>query len=158
MTIRRYKESDRERLKDITIVCFDGVCIDQNIEKLFGHIAGNDWTWRKKRHIDGDADSYPNGIFVAEIDNEIVGYITTRVDHATKTGGISNFAVLPAYQKMGLGRKLAAEAIAHFKSEGMEYARIETLEQNAVGQHFYPKLGFKEVSRQILYMMPINDT
>ncbi len=42
------------------------------------------------------------------------------------------------------------------KSEGMEYARIETLEQNAVGQHFYPKLGFKEVSRQILYMMPIN--
>ena len=158
MTVRRYEKSDHETLKEITAVCFDGVSIDQNIEKLFGLIAEKDWVWRKKRQIDDDINSYPDGIFVAEIDNRVVGYITTRVNHATRIGTIPNFAVLPTHQKMGLGRKLVAEARAHLKSEAMEFLRIETLEQNAVGQYFYPKLGFKEVARQIYYVMRIDSS
>ncbi len=34
---------------------------------------------------------------------------------------------------------------------GMELARIETLEQNHIGQHLYPKLGFTEFARQIYF-------
>ena len=37
----------------------------------------------------------------------------------------------------------------------MTYARIETLDQNDVGAHFYPDFGFQEVARQIHYIMPI---
>ena len=40
----------------------------------------------------------------------------------------------------------------HFRDEGMEYARIETLQQNERGRRFYPKLGFEEVGRQVFYV------
>jgi hypothetical protein len=35
----------------------------------------------------------------------------------------------------------------------MQVAKIETLEQNPVGQALYPDLGFQEVARQIHYAM-----
>ena len=156
MSIRPYRPSDLETLKTITAICFDGVCIDQNIEQLYGLIHGQDWRWRKKRHIDDDAAINAAGIFVAEEDGQIVGYVSTRVDKAAKVGGIPNFAVLPAYQQRGIGRKLLEQAVAYLAAEGMHYAKIETLAQNEVGAHFYPKFGFQEVARQVHYVMPIN--
>ena len=39
MTIRPY----RETIKAITVEAFDGVSIDQNIERRFGSIAEQDW-------------------------------------------------------------------------------------------------------------------
>ncbi len=155
MKIRRYRPSDLETLKTITAICFDGVCIDQNIEQLYGLIHGKDWRWRKKRHIDADAAINAAGIFVAEEDGQIVGYISTRIDPATKVGGIPNFAVLPAYQQRGIGSRLLEEAVAYLAAEGMRYARIETLAQNDVGAHFYPQFGFQEVARQVHYVMPV---
>jgi len=44
-------------------------------------------------------------------------------------------------------------AIAFFKEAGMDIAKIETLEQNPIGQNLYPSLGFEEVARQIHYAM-----
>ena len=35
----------------------------------------------------------------------------------------------------------------------MEVAKIETLDQNPIGQKLYPSLGFREVARQIHYAM-----
>lgn len=155
MEIRRYRPSDLETLKTITAICFDGVSIDQNIERLYGLIHGKDWRWRKKRHIDDDAEINAAGILVAEVDGQVVGYVTTRIDPAARIGGIPNFAVLPAFQQRGIGRRLLEEAVAYLAAEGMAYARIETLDQNEVGAHFYPDFGFQEVARQIHYIMPI---
>ena len=157
MNIRTYTDADLEVLRQITAICFDGVSIDQNIEQLFGRIAGCDWKWRKMRHIDADADANGEGIFVAEIEGQVVGYITTRIDHEAGVGGIPNYAVLPDHQKQGIGLALARRAISYLKEEGMECIRVETLEQNPVGTRFYPKLGFKEVARQIHYAMPIQE-
>ena len=155
MKIRPFRPSDLETLKTITAICFDGVSIDQNIEQLHGLIHGKDWRWRKKRHIDDDAAVNAAGILVAEVDGQIVGYISSRVDPATRIGGIPNFAVLPAFQQHGIGRRLLEEAVAYLAAEGMTYARIETLDQNDIGAHFYPDFGFQEVARQINYIMPI---
>ena len=38
----------------------------------------------------------------------------------------------------------------------MQVAKIETLEQNPVGQALYPSLGFREVARQIHYAMRLD--
>jgi ribosomal protein S18 acetylase RimI-like enzyme len=142
-------------LKEITAVCFDGVSIDQNIEKRFGPIGGRTWQWRKVRHIDADVEANPDGVFVAEEDGRAVGYITTRIDRGSKIGWIPNMAVLPAYQGHGIGKALMQKALDYFREEGMAFAKIETLDQNPVGTHFYPKVGFVEVARQIHYVMPL---
>jgi hypothetical protein len=39
----------------------------------------------------------------------------------------------------------------------MTIAKIETLEQNKIGQHLYPSAGFVEVARQIHYAMALKD-
>ncbi len=158
MRIREYQESDRRHLKEITVICFNGVSIEKNIEELLGQIAGKDWAWRKARQIDDDIATNPNGIFVAEEDGRPIGYITTRVDHATKVGRIPNISVLPACRKSGVGRKLMDKAFEYLSSENMECVSIETLEQNAVGQKFYPSCGFREVARQIHYIKRLEAT
>ena len=65
MTIRPYRESDRQAIKTITVEAFAGVSIDQNIERRFGSVAGHDWRWRKGRHIDKDVDAVGAAILVA---------------------------------------------------------------------------------------------
>lgn len=157
MVIRRYQESDREAVKQISAVCFEGVSIDHHIERLCGPIAGKNWAWRKKLQIEDDINKYPDGIFVAETDDAVVGFITTRVDPAKKIGSIPDLAVLPAQRRKGLAQRLMDEAMAHLQEKGMEYVRIDTLEGNAVCEHFYPQRGFQEVGRVIHYIKAIGE-
>jgi ribosomal protein S18 acetylase RimI-like enzyme len=155
MHIRPYRPEEREILKDITARTFEEVSIDRNIEKQFGLLNGTDWAWRKRRHIDGDCDAQPDGILVAEQDGRIVGYITTRFDRDAQVGLIPNLAVEPEFQGRGIGRQLIEAALDLFRRNGLKYAKIETLDQNPVGQHLYPRCGFKEVARQVHYFMEL---
>jgi ribosomal protein S18 acetylase RimI-like enzyme len=149
MQIRAFRPQDLPTLKQITVEAFHGVSIDQGIEREFGLVNGHDWKWRKARHLDDDAVREPAGIFVAEDDGRIVGYITTWCDREAGLGHIPNLALVPDYRGRGLGRRLIEHALDHFRRVGLTHARIETLEQNAVGNHLYPSLGFREVARQV---------
>jgi len=155
MNIRPYRPEDRETLKAITTRTFGAVSIDGNIEKQFGLLNGTDWAWRKRRHIDADCDAQPDGILVAEDEGRVIGYITTRFDPATKLGWIPNMAVEPGHQGRGVGRRLIEAALDLFRRNGMTHAKIETLDQNQVGQKLYPSFGFKEVARQVHYVMKL---
>lgn len=158
MIIRTYREPDREALKEITITCFDGdSSIDHNMESLFGPIDGRDWEWRKRLHMDNDIAANAAGIFVAEIEGSPVGYISTREDHETGIGSVPHMAVLPVHRRKGIGRMLLDAAVAFLSEQGMKHVRINTLETNTACQQLYPSYGFKEVSRQIHYMMPTQD-
>lgn len=118
ITIRKYREADLRSLKAITATWFDGVSIDQNIEHRFGPVAARDWRWRKTRHIDDDVAANAGGIVVACTDAETVGYITTRVDVEARIGGIPNYAVLPSFQKRGIGKRLVEVALDYLKNAG----------------------------------------
>lgn len=155
MVIRKFQEADRDAIKEITAICFKGVAIDHAIEQRYGLIDGKDWRYRKVRHIDNDIAANAGGIFVAEIDNQVIGYITTRLDQESKVGGIPNLGVLPGYRGAGIGRRLIETAIAYAKDAGMLYLRIETLAHNPIGQYLYPSCGFQEVARQVHYVMPL---
>ena len=108
--IRNYKLSDLQTLRQITAICFEKVSIDKNIEDRFGRIDDTGWKERKMSHIDDDAATNPDGLFVAEVEGEIAGYITTRLNRSTRIGGIPNLAVLPKFQRRGIGRRLIGRA------------------------------------------------
>ena len=154
--IRKYRDSDLETLRQITAICFEHVSIDKNIEDRFGVIAGVDWKERKKAHINHDVDRNADGIFVAEVDGEIAGYVTTDVNPKSKIGDIPNFAVAPRFQQRGIGRQLLETALAYLKQSWMLHARIATLAQNQIGAEFYPKMGFAEVAHQIHFIQPLS--
>ena len=154
--IRRYHPTDLERIKEITARAFESVSIDRNIEAKFGLIGGREWRWRKLQHIDADATGEGvEGIFVAEADGVVVGFITCRADAQSRIGRIANMAVAPEHQGRGTGRALMEAALEHLRGRGMEGVRIETLEQNEVGARFYVSMGFHEVARQIHYYLPL---
>jgi ribosomal protein S18 acetylase RimI-like enzyme len=159
INIRPFREADRPFVRDLTVSAFEGVSIDHNIDLRLGPLSGRDWSWRKARDLDQDIDVLGAEVAVAVDDRGpvVVGYITMQCDRETRIGWIHNLAVAAAVQGQGLGRRLVEHALAHFRTAGMTLAKIETLEQNPVGQHLYPSVGFIEVARQIHYAMPLVD-
>jgi ribosomal protein S18 acetylase RimI-like enzyme len=151
-SIRDYRPEDLETIKRLTIESFTGVTLEQNVETALGLLHGQDWRWRKARHIDEDVAANPAGVFVAEAPSGIVGYITTRLDPESGKGRIPNLAVTAEFRGHGLGRRLIEHALDYFRREGLAYAMIETMAQNEVGQHLYPACGFVEVARQIHFV------
>jgi ribosomal protein S18 acetylase RimI-like enzyme len=147
--IRPFRPADIERIKALTVASFPGVTLEQNVEDQLGVLAGHDWKWRKARHIDDDVAADPDGIFVAELDGVVIGYITTRIDRDAGKGRIPNLAVDATHRGHGLGRQLIEHALDHFRQQGLAYAMIETMAQNNTGHHLYESCGFQEVARQI---------
>ena len=147
--IRLYRPSDLVELKRMTVEAFAGIAIDQRVEEQFGVLHGQDWRLRKARHIDEDVESNAAGIFVAEEDGRILGYITTRLERAIGKGRIPNLAVIAEVRGRGVGRQLIEYALEYFRREGMSFAMIETMAYNEVGNHLYPACGFVEVARQV---------
>ena len=155
--IRKYEPRDLEQIKDITVNSYDGVSIDHNIEKNNGQFAETNWKARKAAHMDDDVAANSDGIFVYEDEGSVIGYITTPLFTDALIGQIPNISVLPGHQGKGIGKALMQAAFDYFEEQGMMVAKIETLDQNDIGQSFYPSAGFKEVARQIHYAMPLSD-
>ena len=158
MPIRPFQPTDLARIQQITIESFEGVSIDRNIETAFGVVAGRTWNERKSRNVTLDCEANPAGVFVATDGDDIIGYITTRVDRFSSIGQIPNLAVTEQGRGKGIGTSLIEHALAWFREQGLAMAKIETLEQNERGQHLYPRFGFTEVARQIHYVMPLKPT
>lgn len=157
MIIRPFRPEDLARVEEITVDSFGPVSIDCNIEREFGLVAGKDWRARKARDVRSDCEVHPEGVFVTEEDGEIIGYVTTRLDRFTGIGRIPNLAVDERYRARGIGTDLIQHAIDWMREQGMAMAKIETLAQNERGQALYPRFGFREVARQIHYVMPLGD-
>jgi ribosomal protein S18 acetylase RimI-like enzyme len=157
IVIRPYREADRAAVVGLTVSAFQGVSIDHNLDQRLGPVAGRDWRWRKGRDIEEDIDMPGGQLAVAEDDEsgEVRGYVTMYFDPESRIGWIHNLAVDAGLRGQGLGRKLIEHALERFREGGMTVAKIETLDQNEIGRHLYPSLGFKEVARQIHYAMAL---
>ena len=151
VTVRKYHSRDRDAVMDITDRGFEGFCLDENVEKLFGDISGTSWQSRKKKAIQYDLDHRPADTLIAEVDGKVAAYACTRLYRNRSVGHVANMAVAPEYQGQGVGKALLKAALEHFRENGMDYARIETLEQNYKAKKFYPKMDFKEVGKRIYY-------
>lgn len=156
LVIRSYRPEDLETIKRLTITCFDGVTLEQDVERALGKLHGHDWRWRKARHIDDDVAANPRGIFVAVRADAAVGYVSTHIDPDAGRGRVANLAVAAEVQGRGIGRRLIEHALDYFRAEGLSFAVIETMAQNAAGQKLYPQCGFSEVARQIHYAMRLD--
>ncbi len=154
---REYCSEDLPRIKEITVAAFDGVSIDRNTDDLLGPVARLSWQERKAGHLDTDLKRPEATILVAEVERQIVGYVSTWMDRRAGQGFIPNLAVDQACRGQGIGRGLIERALDHFRRHQMTQARIETLDQNSIGQSLYPAIGFHEVARQIHYCLNLHD-
>lgn len=156
--LRAYRPDDLPTLTAIMVDAFTGVSIDQGIEEVFGQISGHDWRWRKARHLEDDLRRDPDGILVAECDGRIVGFVSSWMDHEAGIGHIPNISLVAEYRGQGLGRFLLESILERFRAAGLTHAKIETLAQNAIGNHLYQAVGFREVARQVHFVADLRTT
>jgi ribosomal protein S18 acetylase RimI-like enzyme len=150
-------ESDLEIVIQLTLDSFVQVSFESNIESEFGLVSGLSWQDRKSEHIRDDFRDPDGRVLLATIADRTIGFVSIRLNRKSNIGVIANLAVAADQRNGGVGRVLIQSAIDLMKRESMELARIETLEQNDVGQSLYPKLGFRELARQIYYCQDLRD-
>ena len=85
-------------------------------------------------------------IFVAELDDEIIGAITLLVEqkfihHGGKVGHIEDVATRQGFERRGIGRALVERALAEAVDAGCYKVILDCGEHNVA---FYEKLGFKK--------------
>ena len=149
------EDADAQAAARITRDAFDGVSIDQAMEKALGRRGKVGWRDLKGREVRNEFEQTPGSCFVAKSAGRVVGFVTTGVDSYASCGRIVNLAVAASWRERGIGRQLIQRALDHFRALGLKQAKIEPLTTNPVGQHLYPATGFKEVARQIHYVMAL---
>ena len=78
---------------------------------------------------------------VAEIDNQIVGYV--GVWFVVDEGHITNVAVHSDYRERKIGDKLVDEMVKLCKENNLVAMTLEVRTSNTVAQNLYRKYGFK---------------
>jgi predicted N-acetyltransferase YhbS len=79
----------------------------------------------------------PQGAFVAQDGDQLVGMITTT--RYRESGWIGNLIVVPEQRSRGLGRRLMNRALHHLQSEGIRTIRLDG---DPPGIPLYRSLGF----------------
>ncbi|MCX7845709.1 MAG: ribosomal protein S18-alanine N-acetyltransferase [Dictyoglomaceae bacterium] len=92
---------------------------------------------------------FPEGFFVAEIDNKIVGYIFGYIHN--DRGEIVSISVHPSYRRLGIGRKLMKTLLSIFIKKGVKKCFLQVRVSNISAIEFYKKLEFKILNRVIKY-------
>jgi N-acetylglutamate synthase-like GNAT family acetyltransferase len=81
---------------------------------------------------------------VAELENEVRGFIAYILDYESKVGEVQLLAVHPDYQNLGIGTELNKYALEKMKASGMKMARVETGgdQSHAPARRSYEKAGY----------------
>lgn len=157
LLIRPCQPADLPAIRDITDRAFVQVSVDAMIERQYGLLEGTGWRERKWSTVEAEIQTNPAGCFSALLGGQVVGYTTTGIDQQAGIGRIINLAVDPDFHSRGLGKRLIGRAFDHFRELQLPHYRIETTANNEVGQALYPRCGFREVTRQIIYFMSADE-
>ncbi len=128
-SLRKYEREFDKDLKEA----------EETVEKLIG------WMERKLK-------SENTFLFVAEIENKIVGYIFGWIARRSKNywktqkfGYICDLFVEINYHGFGIGKSLLEKAEEWFKEKGINKLCLEVYAKNPA-QNFYEKMGYEKLS------------
>jgi ribosomal-protein-alanine N-acetyltransferase len=136
-SLRRFRPDDLEKVMHI-----NQVCLPENYSTYF-------FTELYER--------YPETFIVAEVAGEIAGYIMCRIETGlpdfgllgiTKRGHVISIAVLPQYQRKGIGEALMREAMVAMRQYKAKDCYLEVRVSNSQALSMYKKLNF-ETSRTV---------
>lgn len=144
MKIREYLSTDLEEYKSL-------------IQELW-----NDVEDKELIEIVSDSLTTHNKVFVAEDNSTLIGFLNTsiRTDYVegastNKTGYIEGIFVVKEYRKKHVASNLLETAFEYFKSLSITEVGSDIELDNTVSKEFHEKVGFKEMSRNIHYLMRI---
>ena len=136
-TIRRFKPPDLER-----VMYINQMCLPENYSGSF--------------FLDL-YERFPETFVVAEENGEVVGYAMCRIERSipgfrfmgfAKKGHLISIAVLPKYQRQGVGQTLMQEIMKAMVGYEAKEIYLEVRVTNTFAINLYKKLGF-QVARSL---------
>ena len=82
-------------------------------------------------------------VWVAESSDQLVGFITTRLESDEKSLHIIELSVESGQQGKGIGRKLMNAAMEFASKQSLRALTLTTFRDLAFNEKFYQKLGFQ---------------
>eukprot|EP01043_Picozoa_sp_COSAG02_P067249 COSAG02_NODE_10739_length_1869_cov_1.716949_1_plen_373_part_00 len=161
VTIRPVKAEEVEHCIRLGVDAFESIPASDLVrEQLLGGVTpnGKDWRYRRGDAFRAEFARAPEEgcNLVAEVDEQVVGFVQAESNHTTGEGLIHYLAVEASYQGLGLGRQLLDAGTKWLREQGMVVAKIDTLESNDAGLYLYPEFGFTEVNREVHLAMRLD--
>ena len=125
LIIRAYQESDESEVVQLWRDC--NLVIPQN---------------NPQKDIHYKLDFQPDLLLIGTLENKIVA--TAMAGYEGHRGWVNYLAVSPAYQKMGLGRRMMVEAENRLKALGCPKLNIQVRTSNTAVSEFYKRIGYSE--------------
>ncbi|HEY7488974.1 MAG TPA: GNAT family N-acetyltransferase [Streptosporangiaceae bacterium] len=121
--------------------------IFDSLENILGgiyHRLHSDWRADQRRAVRATCTAAGMRVWVAELNEGVIGFVAARLDHETDIGEIYMIAVDPEYQRNGAGALLTSTALRWFKDSNMTVAMVETGGDpgHAPARRTYERAGF----------------
>ncbi len=133
-TLRPFEPADLEK-----VISINRVCLPENYSSYFFMDL---------------YERYPATFIVAEQENKVVGYVMCRIERGfsnfgflgiPKKGHVVSIAVLPEYQRKGVGHALMTEAMKNMRVYKATEFYLEVRVSNAAAVGMYKRLGLQIV-------------
>jgi len=145
--IRPYSEHDLDPIINLSLLAWEPVF--ESFRQIFGRaiydILYPDW---RMSQAEGVAEVCKDGVkyttLVAEVDGEVVGFVSYELKPEGKSGEVVLLAVHPEHQNLGTGTELNLAALGAIKEAGMTMAVVETGgdESHSPARRSYEKAGY----------------
>jgi ribosomal protein S18 acetylase RimI-like enzyme len=104
-----------------------------------------DWAKEKARQVRAACEPDSSAMVgVAELEGQVVGFVTCYADSRSRIGEIGNNAVHPDFQGQGIGSEMYQYAFTRLHARGMRYVKVGTGGDpaHAPARRAYEKAGF----------------
>ena len=157
--IRACRAEDVETIKQIGNRAWQPIYdmyLDTYGEDLFARMV-SDRHATKGEQIQSHWDRRPDCIYVCEIADAIIGFVTFHIDTESGFGEIGNNAVDPACGLKGIGQQLYAAVLERFREDGLTHAKVGTGldEAHAPARRAYERAGFDIQRQDVTYFMKL---
>ncbi len=151
MIIREFKNIDIEQIKDLLVELQQYVI---EIDKYNLNIISVEYREKYFNYMLEDCISQQGKVFVAEENNQIIGFISgfvqtyderDKLDYlCPKKGIVAELIVSKKLRSKGCGQLLINRIEEYFKSIKCEYSQIDVFAYNEIAKSFYHKNNYEE--------------
>jgi len=145
--IRSFFDQDLEGIVQLSLLAWEPVFTawEQILgPKLYPIAIYPDWRKSQKEVVEKACNEQKFVTWVAEVDGEVVGFVSYELNDDSKIGEIQLIAVHPDYQNCGIGTELNLFALQKLKENGMKLAVVGTGgdDGHAPARRSYEKAGY----------------